>query len=165
MKQDGLKAVTSVCGLLLGLTLTLILYSPTPWAAVRHIEQAENSTLVETGVLPSQENAKKNPFDGFTWAIVGIALGSFGAIAYLKFSGQKRKGLRDNIEKLSLHVEDTSAVDWEIITERESADPMEGNVNRLTTDFEERVKTLEAKKKALIGETSKVAIEVMRIWG
>lgn len=163
MKQNHWKIINSICWLMLA--LTLIISCTLAGAAEKKNEEADNGLTAEADTGVAEADHKKSPFDSFAWITVGIALGSFGAIAHLKFNGQKRKIAREHIENLSLQVAETSAVDWEITHRNEAADPMEGNINRLEADYEEKVTSLETKKKALIGETSKVAVEVLRIWG
>jgi hypothetical protein len=161
--KDKWKIANSVGWLLLA--LTLVISCSLASAAEKQDERIDEGIAAVTDNGTVQAEQKKKPVDGFTWAIVGISLGAFGSIAHLKFSRQKGREKMTAIEKLSLQMDKKPAVDWSIITRQESADPMEANVDRLAVDYEEKVSALEARKKAMIAETSKVAVEIMRIWG
>jgi hypothetical protein len=123
-----------------------------------------SADTVDVGFGEEEAQAQK----GFNWfgiGIIGIALGSFGTISLLKFSWQKRKELGNDIDKVNLMIEGSKAVYWEVVAREEHSDPMEMNVLRKTKEYDQKVQELETRKKALIAETSRVAVELMRIWG
>jgi len=134
-------------------------------AAEQKKGETEIDMTVDTGPTVAEEQSQKIQFNKFGWAFVGISLGSFGAIALLKFSRQKRKDVGGDMEKADLMIKENKSVDWAIVTKREPSDPMHLDVQKVSLEYDEKVQTLESRKKELLAETSRVAVEIMRVWG